>query len=187
MKEIALHVLDVVQNSIEAGASRVTVTVDRNSDSGVLTVEITDDGRGIDPERLKAITDPFTTTRTTRRVGLGLSLLAATARQSGGDLVVDSAPGRGTRVTATFRLDSIDRPPLGDMATTVACLMAANPSLRLEYRHSSDGRTFEVTSAGLQSRLDGVSLSNPSVFSFIREYIGSGMRDAGGGAGDFQA
>jgi len=180
VKEIALHVLDVVQNCIEAGAKRVSITVDEDLAAGVLTVDVADDGQGIDPDKLETVMDPFTTTRTTRRVGLGLPLLAATARQSGGNLTIDSTPGRGTRVRATFRLDHIDRPPLGDMATTLACLMAANPSLGLDYRHCCDGRVFEVSSEDFSRHLDGVSLSYPGVYRFIRDYLVSGIGDLPG-------
>ncbi len=183
MKEIALHVLDIVQNSIEAGATRVAVTVTEDTERDLLTVEIVDNGRGMPPDVTGAATDPFVTTRRTRPVGLGLPLLALAARQSGGSLRVDSRPGEGTRVLATFGLGHIDRPPLGDMALTLACLMAANPTLDLDYVHVRDGREFRVSSADLRSRLDGVSLGNPAVFAFVRDYIRAGIREVSNAGG----
>ncbi len=183
MKEISLHILDAVQNSIEAGATRVVVTVDQDTARDLLTVDIADNGRGMDPETARWVTDPFVTTRTTRRVGLGLPLLAATARQSGGTLTVVSAKGEGTRVTATFRLTNIDRPPLGDMSSTVACLLAANPSLDIEYSHRCDGREFRLASADLRAGLGEVSLSEPPVYAFIRDYVDAGLLQACGKPG----
>lgn len=183
MREISLHILDVVQNSIEAGASRVVITVDQDTARDCLTVDIADNGRGMDPETAGRVTDPFVTTRTTRRVGLGLPLLAAAARQSGGTLTVASTKGEGTRVTATFGLTNIDRPPLGDMTSTVTCLLAANPSLDLEYRHRCDGREFHLAAADLRARLGEVGLSEPEVVSFVRDYIDEGLRQVCGKAG----
>jgi len=180
VKEISLHILDLVQNSIAAGADRVTVYLTQDSTRDVLTVDIADNGRGMPADVVQQVTDPFFTTRTTRKVGLGIPLLALTARQSGGGLTVDSTVGRGTRVTATLGLGHVDRPPLGDIATTVACLLAANPSLDFEYRHWHDGREFAVSAVELRRVLDGVSLANPVVFQPVRELIESGLRQTAG-------
>jgi len=176
VKEISLHVLDVIQNSIEAGATRVLIDVIEDQARDLLSVVIADNGRGMSPDLVARVTDPFVTTRTTRRVGLGLPLLADSARQSGGTLTVASAEGEGTQVTATFGLSSIDRPPLGDMATTVGCVLAANPSLDVDYRHRSGEREFVFRTADIRERLDGVSFSDPAVYGFIREYIDGGVR-----------
>jgi len=180
VKDLSLHIMDLVQNSIAAGASRVTITVTQDSARDSLTVDIADNGRGMAPEMVEQVTDPFVTTRTTRKVGLGLPLFAATARQSGGGLIVESAVGKGTTVRVTMRLGHIDRPPLGDMSSTVACLLAANPSLDLEYRHHCDGRSFTLAAADLRRVLDGVSLSSPLVFPSVRELVESGIREACG-------
>lgn len=177
MKEIALHILDLAQNSIEAGATRVRIAVSVNRAAGTLTVEIADNGRGMPPEKLRAVTDPFVTSRRTRRVGLGLPLFAATARQTGGNLSVTSAEGEGTRVTAVMGLGHIDRPPLGDLAVTLTCLLAGNPDLGLEFRFRCDGKEFSFTAADLRSRLEGVSLANPEVFRFVREWVDAQIRE----------
>lgn len=180
MKEISLHILDAVQNSIEAGATRVTIDVAEDAAKDILSVAIADNGRGMSPELVAKVTDPFVTTRTTRRVGLGLPLFAATARQTGGTLTVRSTEGEGTKVTAVLGLRSIDRPPLGDMTTTLACLLAANPSLDLEYRQRSGEHEFVFRTADLQEKLGGASLSDPTVYGFIREYIDVGLFQAFG-------
>lgn len=179
MKEISLHIMDLAQNSIAAGADRVTISLTRDSVRDIMTVDIADNGRGMPPDVVRQITDPFYTTRTTRKVGLGIPLFALTAHQCGGGLTVESAVGEGTRVTATLKLGHIDRPPVGDMATTVACLLAANPTLDLEYRHSCDGKEFSVTAAELRRTLDGVSLASPVLFGPVRDYIESGLRATG--------
>jgi anti-sigma regulatory factor (Ser/Thr protein kinase) len=179
VKEISLHILDVVQNSIEAGATRVSIEVIVAPQKDLLSVVIADNGRGMSSDLASKVTDPFVTTRTSRRVGLGLPLFAATARQSGGDLKVTSSEGEGTRVLATFGLRNIDRPPLGDMATTLACLLVANPLLDLDYRHGSEGREFAFSATGLRRKFEGVSLSSPAAYSLIREHIEAGIRKAG--------
>jgi anti-sigma regulatory factor (Ser/Thr protein kinase) len=183
VKEIALHIMDLVQNSIAAGATRVEVSVTRDSAAGRLTVEVADDGRGMPPHLADRAVDPFVTTRTTRRVGLGLPLLADSARQSGGSLVIDSVEGRGTRVTATFGLTHIDRPPLGDMASTLACLLAANPGLEVEYRHRCDGREFVLTASDVRQALDdmdGGAPGGPLVFRSVRSLVSEGLLAACG-------
>jgi len=175
VKEISLHIMDIVQNSVEAGATKVSIGVDVDSGRDLLTITVSDNGRGMDSEMTRRVTDPFVTSRTTRRVGLGLSLLKDTARQTGGRLEVLSAEGEGTRVIATLGLSHIDRPPLGDIASTLACLIAANKSIDIDYHHACDGREFSVRTEELRSRLSGVSLADPLVFCFVREYAEQGI------------
>lgn len=180
MKELSLHILDIVQNSIAAEASRVELTVVEDTAADTLTITVTDNGRGMSPELVRTVTDPFVTTRSTRRVGLGLPLMADTARRTGGDLSLTSTPGRGTSLTAVFGRSHIDRPPLGDLALTVACLLAANPELALDYRHVIDGREWACRATELRGHLDGVSLNNPRVFSFVREYLAGAIAELSG-------
>lgn len=177
MKELSLHILDVVQNSIAADASRVEVSIVEDSAADRLTITVADNGRGMSPELVRTVTDPFVTTRTTRRVGLGLPLMAETARRTGGDLTVTSAPGQGTTVTAVFGRSSIDRPPLGDIASTIACLLAANPNLDLGYRHAVDGREWACRAEEFRRHLGEVSLAHPAVFTFIREYLAGALAE----------
>ena len=136
MKELSLHILDVAQNSISAGATRLELTLTEDA-GGWLTVVIADNGRGMTPEFLSRATDPFTTTRTTRKVGMGLALYLLAAKQTGGTLSMESTPGQGTTVTATFDRKHLDCPPLGDLAGTVALLIQGSPTLDLRYRHTT--------------------------------------------------
>jgi len=123
MEDLSLHILDIVENSIMASAGRVEISIELDTAADLLTLEISDDGRGMDEQTLKKALDPFFTTRTTRRVGLGLALLAQAARESGGEMDVSSRPNEGTRVRATFRLSHPDCKPMGDIAETIQTLV----------------------------------------------------------------
>lgn len=170
MKELSLHLLDVAKNSVAAGASHVSITLDEDGD-GWLTIAIADDGRGMDPEFLARVTDPFTTTRTTRKVGLGLPLLRLAAEQTGGSLSIESTVGVGTTVTARFRRSHLDCPPLGDLAGTVALLIQGSPEMELTYRHATPRGKAALSTAELRAVLGDVSLAEPEVFAWIQEYL----------------
>lgn len=175
MRELALHILDLIQNSVEAGASRVDITVSEDSATDRLTVVVADDGRGMEPGLLREVLDPFVTSRRTRRVGLGLSLLAAAASQAGGMVKVDSEPGRGTAVTASFGLGHLDRAPLGDMASTLMSALAGNPALRLRYRHRRNGSEWEFDTDSIERQVGAVPWGHPNVAVWTREAIRSGL------------
>ncbi len=179
MRELSLHILDIVQNSISAGASHITIAVEASSQDDLLTVRVTDDGKGMDPEFAAKVTDPFVTTRTVRKVGLGIPMLAANAQLSGGELRVDSAPGGGTTIVATFELNHIDRPPLGDIISTMITLIVANPDLSFRYEHKADGREFILNTDEIKAQLEGVPISDPAVVRWIRDYMSQCISEAG--------
>ncbi len=166
-----MHVLDIAQNSVAAGAAltRILLTLDEALDRLDLVIE--DNGHGMTDEQAQAALDPFTTSRTTRKVGLGLPLLRQTAQLTGGDVAIESQPGKGTRVRAWFGLRHIDRPPLGDMAGTIASLMQANPERDFVYQLKTETDSFAVDSRELKQILGDVSLAQPEVALFIRDYI----------------
>jgi hypothetical protein len=139
MEDLSLHILDIVENSLAASASRIEIRIAEDTRQDLLTLEIADDGKGMDPETCRRTLDPFFTTRTTRKVGLGLPLLAQAAQQAGGRVEVASQPGRGTTVKAEFRLSHPDLKPLGDIAETLRAILAGRPQLSLcfEYRRDS--------------------------------------------------
>lgn len=171
MKELSLHLLDVAKNSVAAGASHVSITLDEDRD-GWLAITIADDGRGMAPEFLARVTDPFTTTRTTRSVGLGLPLYRMTAEQTGGGLDIQSAVGVGTTVTARFQRGHLDCPPLGDMAGAVALLIQGSPDIELTYRHTTPKGEAALSTAELREILGGdVSLAEPEIFAWIQDYL----------------
>jgi len=172
-----LHILDIVENSIEAGATRVELIVDEDRQADQLVVSVSDNGQGMDEAYVRRVLDPFVTSRTTRRVGLGLPLIAATAERCGGGLSIESVKGKGTKVKVTFQLSHIDRPPLGDMKSTVLSIAVGRSDVDLRYVHRVDGRTFELDTAEVKRLLDGVPLSNPTVLRWLNEYLDQDIKE----------
>lgn len=181
MKELSLHILDLAQNSVEAGARKLTIVIDEDLAADRLTITITDDGAGMDAETVRRVVDPFVTTRTTRRFGLGLPLLDAATQRCAGRLVIQSAPGQGTKVAAEFQHSHIDRAPLGDLGATLATIIAANPELELDYRHRIDGRSFQLSTRELRARVGEIPLSHPEIILWIREYVAQELQQLRGG------
>jgi predicted metal-dependent phosphoesterase TrpH/anti-sigma regulatory factor (Ser/Thr protein kinase) len=174
MEDLALHILDVAQNSIEAGATRIEIEVVEDTLADRLVIEIRDDGRGMGPVAARAATDPFYTTRTTRRVGLGLPMLKQAAEAAGGSLAIRSEPGRGTQVTASFGHGHLDRAPLGDLETTLMVLVASHPEIDLTLTHRVGSRDFSLSSQDLRSALDGQAVTSPEGLALLREAIRRG-------------
>jgi hypothetical protein len=171
VEDLSLHILDIAENSINAGARNVEIVVQEDRTHDVLKIEILDDGRGISPEVAGKVADPFFTTRTTRRVGLGLALLDEAAKAANGRLEVSPIPDSGTRVTVTFQLTNIDRKPLGDMAATIVMLIAGNPDVRFIYRYEHDGGKYVFDTQEVRKRLHGLDMNAPEALTFIRELI----------------
>ena len=142
MEDLSLHILDIVENSIAAMAGRIEIRVEEDQARDLVTIEIKDDGNGMDEQSLKKALDPFFTTRTTRRVGLGLSLLAHAARDSEGSFDLSSKPGEGTTVNATFRLSHPDCKPMGDIGQTMQVLITAHPEIEFLYEHKKDNSIY---------------------------------------------
>lgn len=180
MREIALHVLDIAQNSVRAGASllRVTLLVDRGRDR--LTVEVEDNGSGMSEEVAARVADPFYTSRSTRRVGLGLSLLQAGAESTGGSFALESRPGAGTRVTAEYVLSSIDRPPIGDFAGTVHSLMHCCPELDFVVRVQipEQPQAAVLDTRDMRALMGDLRLDEPEVSAWIGEKLHSMFPDS---------
>ena len=166
-----MNVLDVAENSVAAGAALTHITLAADTKRRLLTLTIADNGRGMSPEMAARVTDPFCTTRKTRKVGLGLPFLKMAAELTGGGLSLTSELGKGTTVTATFTLGHIDLAPLGDMAGTVAGLIQCNPERDFVYTVETDGESFTADTRELREVLDGVSLAEPSVALWVREYL----------------
>lgn len=171
MREISLHILDVMQNSIEAEASRIDLLIEQDTMTDSLVVTVADNGRGMDEAYAKAVLDPFVTSRRTRRVGLGLPLLKASAERSGGTLRVESQVGKGTTVTATFGLSNIDRPPMGNLKDTLLSVIVANANLDVHYEHRVDGEYFELDTAEIKRVVGADNLNDLSVIKWLSDYL----------------
>ncbi len=176
MRELALHLLDIAQNSVAAGARNITVTVDENSWRDRLTLSVADDGKGMDAALVARVTDPFVTTRTTRQVGLGIPLLKEAAEACNGGLQIASTVGQGTQVTVEFQRSHIDRMPLGDLAGTMLTLVVSDPLIHWTLRYRVDEREFVFDDAPLKTELGAVPLTEPAVLAFVREMLEQGIK-----------
>ena len=178
MKELSLNILDIAQNSIKAQAKHLTITLDWNK--SWLTVSIEDDGVGMSPEFAEQAANPFTTTRTTRKVGMGLPLFKLAAEQTGGTFSILSHQAQfegdehGTTVSATFDTNHVDCEPLGDIVSTVLTLIQGNPELSLTYINSKDGEQQRLSTDEMREILgDEVPLNSPEILAWAREYLES--------------
>jgi len=171
MEDLSLHILDIAENSIAAGAKNIEIIVKEDSANDVLSIELIDDGRGMDQHAAWKAVDPFYTTRTTRHVGLGLPLLDDATKVANGRLDIQSTPEKGTRITATFQLSHIDRKPLGKMAETITMLVARQPDTDIAYRHERDGWFISFSTREIKRFLNGFPLNSGKTLSFIKQYI----------------
>jgi len=175
MKEISLNILDIAQNSVKAGATLVEIKIDE--DDMTLAFEITDNGCGMTKEFLDRVTDPFTTTRKTRSIGLGLPLLKMEAEMTGGGFSISSKSAteyadHGTTVKAAFKKDSIDYIPLGDIIGTVCILIQGSGDIDFSFEHTINGNTVSLKTADMRQMLgDDVPLSDAEVIAWVREYL----------------
>ena len=185
MRELSLHILDIAENGVTAGADCIQILINeaRSSDD-LLTIVIEDNGSGMPAEKLHKPTDPFITTRTTRRVGLGLSLLAAAADRCEGKLEIETEPGRGTRVQATFRYNHIDRAPVGDMASTITTLIMGNPQVDFVYTHIIDAKDFVLDTRDLKEGKQDQSLTDPMLIFNLTRSIRNSLSLLAEGSGE---
>ena len=176
MKDLSMHIMDILQNSTRAKANNITLEVLENHDADTLTLIFKDDGCGMSAETVEKVTNPFFTTRTTRKVGLGLPLLKQNTEMTGGSMTIDSEVGVGTTVTAVFGLTHLDRPPLGDLAGTMVLTIAAHPEIHfiLHFQRIKDGKKetdYVLDTDELYEALDGVSMQEPEVMTYIKEMV----------------
>ncbi len=172
MQELSMNVLDIAENSVAAGSTLTEITLDIDTKSKRLTLTIADNGKGMSADVLSSVTDPFTTSRTTRKVGMGLPLLKMAAEQTGGELEISSTLGVGTVVTATFMLGHIDLMPVGDMSSTITTLVQCNPDIDFVYTARADEASFTTDTRDLRRVLgEEVSFSLPQVALWLNEYL----------------
>ncbi|MDY0343387.1 MAG: ATP-binding protein [Lentimicrobium sp.] len=177
MKDLSLHILDIVQNSISAGATEIKISILENQGKDQYLIEITDNGRGINADDLGRVTDPFFTSRTTRKVGMGLPLLKQNAERTGGNMSISSTPGKGTSINAIFGLSNIDRPSMGDIGGTLAMLISSNPIIRFIYSHTTAAGSFKLDTNEVIEMLDGMSIASAPVYNFLKEMINENLME----------
>ncbi len=170
-----MHILDVAENGIAAGADLIRIVVEEDLKADWLRVVISDNGRGIPKEKIPFVRDPFYTTRTTRRVGLGLSLLEMAAKRCDGYMTIESDSGSGTTITAQFRYCHIDRAPLGDMAGTLFSLVLGNPDIDFDYHHRRNGKTFDFDTRKVRKELGNRPVTHPEVMTRLMGIIRQGL------------
>ena len=174
MQELSLNVLDIAQNSIRAGASLITITVAERRTDAFLEISIADNGCGMSQEQVEQVMDPFFTTRTTRKVGLGVPFFKMSAEATGGDFSIVSELGAGTTTTARYHTDHLDMLPIGNMNATILSLITMNPSLDFVYTRSLDEKTYVLDTRELKEVLEGVPLDTPDVVLYLKEALEEG-------------
>lgn len=177
MKTIADHMLDIVQNSVRANATLIEIIFTEDKKNDLYAVKVTDNGCGMSREVLQQATNPFFTSRNTRKVGLGLSLLKHHAEAANGSIKLHSEPGKGTEMTAVFQLSHLDRPPLGDIWDVWYLILIGNPTIRLVYRHQTEQGIFTSDSEELKHVLGGVSLQQKEMKCAVIEWIKNNLED----------
>ena len=177
MEDLSLHILDIVENSITAGASRIEIRILEDLKNDILSIEIKDNGKGMSDEILKKVINPFYTTRTTRRVGLGLSFLSQSAKEAEGDLTITSEEGEGTTLHAYFKHSHIDRKPLGNIVDTLVVLIAGNQDIDFFYEHKKNGNTYSLDTREIKAELEEIPINSAEVIKIIREDIQNGLKD----------
>ena len=180
MREITLHLLDIVENSVAADAKYIQITIEEDMLRDVLFISIQDDGKGMDKETVAVITDPFTTSRKERKVGLGIPLFKEAAEACQGSLTVTSKLGKGTKIEVTFQHNHIDRMPLGDVAATIFSIVIAHADIhwKFTYRYvqpNGQAEEFLFDDEPIKETLGEIPLTEPSVLTYIREMVYEGV------------
>ena len=183
MDELSLNILDIAQNSIAADATLVEIDVEEDSVSDRITISVKDNGKGMSEDFLKAVENPFVTTRTTRKIGLGISFFKEAAELTGGFLVIVSQPGIGTTITAHFISSHIDRQPLGNLTQTIITLVSLNPEIDFNVKYKVNENEFIFSTQEVKTLLgDDAALNSPPIVIFLTEYVSEHILNLAGGA-----
>lgn len=177
MQELSMNILDIAENSVRADATLIELTVDERTYEDLLTITVADNGCGMTEEQLKSVIDPFYTTRTTRKVGLGVPFFKMAAELTGGSFKIESTVGKGTVIMAQFVRSSIDRMPLGDINETIFTLIHCNPQIDFVYTRRFDNDEMQLDTREFRIILDGVALNDPTVSKFIRDFLAENTSD----------
>ncbi len=177
MRELALHILDIAENSIAAGASQIAIGIRKDTRNDELVITVKDNGQGMDDELIAKVMDPFITSRTTRKVGLGIPLLKQAANACNGDLTIQSQPGKGTLLTAKFQECHIDRMPIGNLADTFLTLLLGTPEVNWVLDYQVNDEIFHFDDTEVKEVLDGMSLTDYRVIEYLTNTIQNGINN----------
>jgi hypothetical protein len=179
MKDLSLHILDIAENSINATATEISIKIIEDTRENILSIEISDNGKGMDEETIKKVYDPFFTTKACKRTGLGIPLLAQSARECNGDMNIKTEKGRGTTIHVFFQYDHIDRKPLGAIGDTLIVLIASHPEIDLIFEHKRNDSIYSLNTSDLRKELEGIPVNSPAVISFIKDDINAWLNSTG--------
>lgn len=179
MNDLSLHIMDIVENSIRAEATNVSVIIEASTADNVLGIEIRDNGKGMDEAQLRLCEDPFYTTKSCKKTGLGISLFKQSALAANGAFSITSGEAKGTVMRATFQYNHIDRKPLGDLAKTLYLLIAAFPAVDFQFTCRKDARSFRIDTREIRKELEDIPISSPDVLKTLRQHIAEGIASVG--------
>ena len=180
MEDLSLHILDIVENSIDAGAGLVEIDLTEESTTDRFAITIKDNGRGMTPETIKKVMDPFFSTKTVRakKFGLGIPFFAQAAEECNGKFFITSKEGKGTVISAEFQNSHIDRKPLGDMGSTMMVLISGHPEIDYLFTYRKDGFSYIFDTIELKKELNDVPINLPDVLKLIKDDINEALREA---------
>ncbi|MDL2251294.1 ATP-binding protein [Odoribacter sp. OttesenSCG-928-J03] len=179
MKDLSSHIMDIAQNSVRAEANKIEISIQEDIQKDILSIVIIDNGSGMDEETLKRVSDPFFTSRTVRKVGLGIPLLKQNAERTEGSFTITSKKGEGTTVNVLFKFSHLDRPPMGDIAETIALLASANPDIHLIYKHTTNDGQYIFDTEEVKKILDGVPINMPEIVLALMDMIRGELKELG--------
>ncbi|MBI4680463.1 MAG: sensor histidine kinase [Nitrospirae bacterium] len=177
MEDLSLHILDIAENSIAAGASKIRIKIIEDIPKNILLIEIADNGKGMDEDAIKMAQDPFFTTKSNKHVGLGIPFLAQSAKEADGKISVTSKKGEGTTIAAAFKYNHIDRKPIGNIEKTLTVLIAGNPEIDFVYEHKRNSHTYYLDTTEIKKKLKGIPTNHPEVIKIIKDSIRQWQND----------
>lgn len=177
MKEISMHILDIAMNSIRAKSTLIEINIEDSKELNRLKISIKDNGKGMTSEMIKKVEDPFFTTRTTRKVGLGIPMLKESCERCNGFFNIQSSVGKGTLIECDFERDNIDRAPLGNMGDTIMAIIGALEDCELSYRHTTDNKAFVLNTSDIKELLGGGSIKDNEILLWIKEYVNENIEN----------
>jgi len=179
MAELCLHIIDLAENSVRAGAKKVSIRLLYSKSKDLLELEVSDDGCGMDTETARKVQDPFFTTKSGKKVGLGIPLLKAAAEMTGGHFALLSKPGQGTTIIARFVLSHFDTPPVGALSDTILTQLVAHNEINFSFQINTDDAGFCLSTAEIREQVGDMPLSHPDILTFLRTYIVNNLKEMG--------